>query len=517
MRVVCVRARCKHTQFVLTGGVMEYEEPESPEHITTEEPIKRGDTVSKKTHLTQIEVIPCKICGDKSSGVHYGVITCEGCKGFFRRSQLPSVSYSCSRQSNCPIDRASRNRCQSCRLQKCVNQGMSRDAVKFGRMSKRQRESLRAEVERHQQQQQHLQAEAQPAMPYPSKACRFRTPHLLQAPALAYSFPGEPELPPCPTDVLPYLVCSPGESQAPGLAYQGSCVSPGSGHSDERGFDSRQPSPDQTIGMGIRSYDPEDPYCPYRPSLLHIEELCDSIVRSHRDTSQFRLEELQALRWKLFSREEIHAYQSKSVDEMWQHCAVRLTEAVQYVVEFAKRIPGFRGLGQNDQITLLKTGSMEVVLVRMSRCFNTENSTVFFDGKFASTELFKSLGCGDLMVAVFDFAHSMCALRLTELQMALFSSLVLINTDRPCLEDRGRVHRMRKDLEGCLSHMLRRDNQESLEHKLYQKVSVLQSLCSLHVEKLHWFSQLYPLTVHSVFPPLYKELFTSDLPSVDSL
>nr|XP_046188289.1 nuclear receptor ROR-gamma-like [Oncorhynchus gorbuscha] len=110
-----------------------------------------------------------------------------------------------------------------------------------------------------------------------------------------------------------------------------------------------------------------------------------------------------------------------SVVEMYQHCAV------QYVVEFAKSIPGFRGLRQNDQITLPKSGSMEVVLVRMSRCFNTENSTVFFDGKFGSTELFKSLGCGDLMVAVFDFAHRMCALRLTEQQMAFFSSLVLIN------------------------------------------------------------------------------------------
>lgn len=35
---------------------------------------------------------------------------------------------------------------------------------------------------------------------------------------------------------------------------------------------------------------------------------------------------------------------------------------------------------------------MEVVLVRMSRFFNTENNTVFFDGKFAGTEVFKSLG-----------------------------------------------------------------------------------------------------------------------------
>lgn len=100
---------------------------------------------------------------------------------------------------------------------------------------------------------------------------------------------------------------------------------------------------------------------------------------------------------------------------MWQHCARRLTDAVQYVVEFAKRIPGFRILSQNDQIALLKTGedscrrqedesvfcqltvfcltgSMEVVLVRMSRFFNTDNNTVFFDGKFAGIEVFKSLG-----------------------------------------------------------------------------------------------------------------------------
>ncbi|XP_034054879.1 nuclear receptor ROR-alpha A-like isoform X2 [Gymnodraco acuticeps] len=102
----------------------------------------------------QIEIIPCKICGDKSSGIHYGVITCEGCKGFFRRSQKSNASYSCPRQKNCLIDRTSRNRCQHCRLQKCRTVGMSRDAVKFGRMSKKQRDSLYAEVQKHLLQQQ---------------------------------------------------------------------------------------------------------------------------------------------------------------------------------------------------------------------------------------------------------------------------------------------------------------------------------------------------------------------------
>jgi hypothetical protein len=79
----------------------------------------------------QIEIIPCKVCGDKSSGVHYGVITCEGCKGFFRRSQSSVVNYQCPRSKNCVVDRVNRNRCQYCRLQKCLRLGMSRDGKKL--------------------------------------------------------------------------------------------------------------------------------------------------------------------------------------------------------------------------------------------------------------------------------------------------------------------------------------------------------------------------------------------------
>ena len=42
---------------------------------------------------------------------------------------------------------------------------------------------------------------------------------------------------------------------------------------------------------------------------------------------------------------------------MWQLCAIKITEAIQYVVEFAKRIDGFMELCQNDQIVLLKAGN----------------------------------------------------------------------------------------------------------------------------------------------------------------
>ncbi|CAK5009748.1 unnamed protein product [Meloidogyne enterolobii] len=87
--------------------------------------------------LAQIEVIPCKVCGDKSSGVHYG--------GFFRRSQQNTTNYQCARQRNCIVDRVNRNRCQYCRLKKCIELGMSKDAVKFGRMSKKQRERVEDE------------------------------------------------------------------------------------------------------------------------------------------------------------------------------------------------------------------------------------------------------------------------------------------------------------------------------------------------------------------------------------
>ncbi|XP_055706545.1 protein ultraspiracle isoform X2 [Phlebotomus papatasi] len=71
----------------------------------------------------------CSICGDRASGKHYGVYSCEGCKGFFKRTVRKDLTYACREDKNCIIDKRQRNRCQYCRYQKCLACGMKREAV----------------------------------------------------------------------------------------------------------------------------------------------------------------------------------------------------------------------------------------------------------------------------------------------------------------------------------------------------------------------------------------------------
>ncbi|XP_035471447.1 retinoic acid receptor alpha-B isoform X2 [Scophthalmus maximus] len=90
---------------------------------------------------------PCFVCQDKSSGYHYGVSACEGCKGFFRRSIQKNMVYNCHRDKVCVINKVTRNRCQSCRLQKCLDVGMSKELVRNDRTKKKKEEKRPGEAE----------------------------------------------------------------------------------------------------------------------------------------------------------------------------------------------------------------------------------------------------------------------------------------------------------------------------------------------------------------------------------
>ncbi|KAF5892900.1 nuclear receptor ROR-beta-like, partial [Clarias magur] len=251
----------------------------------------------------QIEVIPCKICGDKSSGIHYGVITCEGCKGFFRRSQQNNAMYSCSRQRSCVIDRTNRNRCQHCRLQKCLALGMSRDAVKFGRMSKKQRDSLYAEVQKHQQDQECVgsvvssaRVGEEPGEASPgghARACSRSSSTALSdlddLGGLLFDLPLTPEDEYC------------------GLELQGNDRTSGEGSSCESNPSSHGAAELKHECQLLHVRSPLNEGF----SLLEAERIAQSVVKSHVETSQYSTEELKRLMWNLYTAEETRTYQSK--------------------------------------------------------------------------------------------------------------------------------------------------------------------------------------------------------------
>ncbi|XP_042324227.1 nuclear receptor subfamily 2 group C member 1 isoform X1 [Sceloporus undulatus] len=86
-------------------------------------------TDSSSTEQTLNKVFDlCVVCGDKASGRHYGAVTCEGCKGFFKRSIRKNLVYSCRGARDCVINKHHRNRCQYCRLQRCIAFGMKQDS-----------------------------------------------------------------------------------------------------------------------------------------------------------------------------------------------------------------------------------------------------------------------------------------------------------------------------------------------------------------------------------------------------
>ena len=71
----------------------------------------------------------CRVCGDTASGKHFGVLSCDACKSFFRRSMRAKTRYACRGSRTCTVNARTRGRCQYCRLSKCLAAGMKQGNV----------------------------------------------------------------------------------------------------------------------------------------------------------------------------------------------------------------------------------------------------------------------------------------------------------------------------------------------------------------------------------------------------
>ncbi|KAL6079218.1 hypothetical protein STEG23_018372 [Scotinomys teguina] len=121
----------------------------------------------------------CVVCGDRASGYHYNALTCEGCKGFFRRSITKNAVYKCKNGGNCVMDMYMRRKCQECRLRKCKEMGMLAECMYTGLLTEIQCKSkrLRKNVKQHADKTMNEDSEGRDLRQVTSttKSCREKT------------------------------------------------------------------------------------------------------------------------------------------------------------------------------------------------------------------------------------------------------------------------------------------------------------------------------------------------------
>ncbi|XP_074661937.1 ecdysone-induced protein 78C-like [Tubulanus polymorphus] len=363
--------------------------------------------------------IPCRVCGDKASGYHYGVTSCEGCKGFFRRSIQKQIEYRCLRDGKCLVIRLNRNRCQYCRFKKCLAVGMSRDSVRYGRVPKR------------------IKCLEEQMVATPTEQQTIEEKHQLAI-----------------YDIIL------GVSQA----HHANC------HLTEDKLKSLQKTPKDLCTVKLKVEDFED------------SSLMSMILTTQRIT-------------------------------MWETIATLMTPTIQQLVEFAKRVPGFTNLPQDDQLILIKTGYFEIWLVRIARMVNVNNTTVVFsDGSIVNRNQLDIVYSPELVQSLFDFSLAFNYLRLSDTEIGLFTSIVLLTPDRIGITDCKGVEEVQDKLIEALKLQLSRNHstEPQLFANLLMKLPELRSIGAQHHQLIHYYRENWS---HMKLPPLFSEIF--DIPKND--
>ncbi|KAI1891131.1 hypothetical protein AGOR_G00160850 [Albula goreensis] len=328
---------------------------------------------------------PCFVCQDKSSGYHYGVSSCEGCKGFFRRSIQKNMVYTCHRDKNCQINKVTRNRCQYCRLQKCFEVGMSKEAVRNDRNKKKK--EVKEEV----------------------------------VPPESYELSSE----------LEELV------NKVSKAHQETC-----------------------------------------PSLCQLGKYTTNSSADHRVQLDLGL-------WDKFS-------------ELSTKCIIK-------IVEFAKRLPGFTSLTIADQITLLKSACLDILMLRICTRYTPEQDTMTFsDGLTLNRTQMHNAGFGPLTDLVFAFAGQLLPLEMDDTETGLLSAICLICGDRMDLEEPQRVDRLQEPLLEALKIYARRrrPNKPHMFPRMLMKVTDLRGISTKGAERAITLKMEIP----GPMPPLIREM-----------
>jgi hypothetical protein len=388
---------------------------------------------------------PCRVCGEKASGFHYGANTCEACKGFFRRSLQRKQDYKCSGVGNCDILPGKRSVCAACRYKKCLVVGMSKEAIKTGRYTHEKKTKDIQEVKRLQRQQKLISEGKLPVCSSSSDLCS--------------SISDDEDA----MDAVVQQISQIHQQQTP--------------HTQE--FFEKLP-------------DKEIEY-------LEQRKLSQMMFGSMKPiTYQEYLKIYQSTGIDVDGRRA-----------MLKHMIPCIEQAIKRFISFAKSLPGFKELPLDDQINLIKGSRFEAWLMSAYKAFNSEHGIfTHVCGYTVHIDDMSRLYDAAFLSNVFRVADMLKKLRLTPNEECVLKAVLILSRDRCVLQEPDAVERCQAKMIEILVYLRskRRPNDRLFFARVVAVLIELRTLTNLHELQESKIGMEWSTDIK--IPPLLYEIFS---------
>jgi len=353
---------------------------------------------------------PCEVCGGNASGLHYGVNSCEACKGFFRRYIIRNEEYRCAKGGNCKVVNKNRENCSGCRLKRCLDLGMSQKNSKLGRYSLSRRTETIKQVKV-------LEGKEKTSTQQPSsKLNSFKFDH-------TYSDHANSKSPLGFEDIV-----------------------------------SVENSPDVIIEQLVAAMDSIQPYGPTIITKHDIQKR----IKYHHQRYVTKLEMYGQM--KAIPRDEYYKLLKEygiDVDgriKVFKEYITKIKRISEKYYNFASQIPGFNKLGTQDQSSLLKASRCDFFITLMHEGYSAEYDILLARNGVAYhiEELADKCFSRPLLRIIVTAYHRLQSLELTKEEKALLVALTLVFTDRCQLENRDQVDKMQHLMSELIRYQLER-------------------------------------------------------------
>ncbi|XP_057553262.1 nuclear receptor subfamily 1 group I member 2 [Hippopotamus amphibius kiboko] len=390
----------------------------------------------------------CRVCGDKATGYHFNVMTCEGCKGFFRRAMKRNARLRCPFQKGtCEITRKTRRQCQACRLRKCLETGMRKDMI----MSDAAVEERRALIRRKKREQFETQ-----------------------------------------------------RAGAKGLTEEQQTMIRELMTAQMKTFDStfthftdfRLP---EVLSSGLEI--PESLQTQSREEAAKWSKIREDLC-SVKLSLQLRGEDGSIWNYKPPADNS-----GKEIFSLLPHMADVSTYMFRGIINFAKVISYFRDLPIEDQISLLKGAAFELCQLRFNTVFNAETRT-WECGRLSYCLEDPAGGFQQLLLEpVLKFHYMLKRLQLHKEEYVLMQAIALFSPDRPGVVQRRLVDQLQERFAVTLKAYIECNRPQPAHRFLFLKIMAvlteLRSVNAQHTQKLLRIQDVHPFAT-----PLMQELLS---------